>query len=34
MMSQLAALRDKYNLHMTVEGHVSEDYYAGKKFSV
>lgn len=32
MMTQLAALREKYDLHMTVERYVSEDYQADEKF--
>ena len=32
MMWQLAELRDKYDLHMTVERYVSEEYKADEKF--
>ena len=32
MMRQLAELRDKYDLHMTVERYVSEEYKADEKF--
>ncbi len=32
MMSQIAALREKYDLHMTVERFVSDDYEADDKF--
>lgn len=32
MMRQLAELRDKYDLHMTVERYVSEKYKADEKF--
>ena len=32
MMKQLAELRDKYDLHMTVERYVSEEYKADEKF--
>lgn len=32
MMEQLAKLRDKYDLHMTVERFVSDEYEADKKF--
>ncbi len=31
MMKQLAALREKYDLHMTVERFVSDEYEADKK---
>ena len=30
--AQLAALRDKYDLHMTVERYVSEDFGADEKY--
>ena len=32
MMAQLAALREKYDLHMTVERLVSDDFKADEKF--
>ena len=32
MMSQLAALREKYDLHMTVERFKSDEYEADQKF--
>lgn len=32
MMKQLAELREKYDLHMTVERFVSDDYEADKKY--
>ena len=32
MMKQLAELRDKYDLHMTVERFVSDEYEPDKKF--
>ena len=32
MMKQLAGLREKYDLHMTVERFVSDEYEADKKF--
>lgn len=32
MMRQLAELREKYDLHMTVERFVSDEYEADKKF--
>jgi quinol monooxygenase YgiN len=32
MMAQLAALREKYDLHMTVERFVSEDLGADEKY--
>ena len=32
MMQQLAALREKYDLHMKVERFVSEEYEADQKF--
>ena len=32
MMKQLAELREKYDLHMTVERFVSDEYDADKKF--
>ena len=32
MMKQLAGLREKYDLHMTVERFVSDDYEADKKY--
>ena len=32
MMKQLAALREKYDLHMTVERFVSDEYEADKQF--
>ena len=32
MMAQLAALREKYDLHMTVERFVSEDLGADERF--
>ena len=32
MMSKLAQLRDKYDLHMTVERFVSDEYEADRKF--
>ena len=32
MMAQLAALRDKYDLHMTVERYVSEDIGTDERF--
>ena len=32
MMKQLAELREKYDLHMTVERFVSDEYEADKKF--
>ena len=32
MMKQLATLREKYDLHMTVERFVSDEYEANKKF--
>ena len=32
MMTRLAALREKYDLHMTVERFVSEDLGADKKY--
>jgi len=32
MMKQLAKLRDKYNLHMTVERFVSDEYKADEKY--
>ena len=32
MMKQLADLRDKYDLHMTVERFVSDEYEADGKF--
>ncbi len=32
MMKQLAALREKYDLHMTVERFVSDEYEEDKKF--
>ncbi len=31
MMAQLAALREKYDLHMTVERFVSDEYEADRK---
>lgn len=32
MMAQLAELRDKYDLHMTVERFVSEEYRSDEKY--
>lgn len=32
MMQQLAELREKYDLHMTVERFVSDEYLADEKF--
>ena len=32
MMKQLAKLRDKYDLHMTVERFVSDEYESDQKF--
>ncbi len=32
MMKQLAELREKYDLHMTVERFISDEYEADKKF--
>ncbi len=32
MMKQLAELREKYDLHMTVERYVSEDLGADEKY--
>ena len=32
MMKQLAALRDKYDLHMTVERFVSDEYASDEKY--
>ena len=32
MMKQLAELRDKYDLHMTVERFVSDEYESDQKF--
>lgn len=32
MMKQLAELREKYDLHMTVERFVNDEYEADKKF--
>ena len=32
MMGQLAALRDKYDLHMTIERFVSDEYEADRKY--
>ena len=32
MMEQLALLREKYDLHMTVERFVSDEYEADRKF--
>lgn len=32
MMKQLAALREKYDLHMTVERFVSDDFKADEKY--
>ena len=32
MMNQLAELRDKYDLHMTVERVVSEEYESDEKY--
>ena len=32
MMKQLAALREKYDLHMTVERFVSDEYESDQKF--
>ena len=32
MMKQLAGLREKYDLHMTVERFISDEYEADKKF--
>ena len=32
MMAQLAALREKFDLHMTVERFVSDDFKADEKF--
>ncbi|WP_026524694.1 putative quinol monooxygenase [Butyrivibrio sp. MB2005] len=32
MMGQLAVLREKYDLHMTVERFVSDEYEADEKF--
>ena len=32
MMKQLAELRDKYDLHMTVERFVSEEYKSDEKY--
>ena len=32
MMKQLAELRDKYDLHMTVERFVSEEYESDEKY--
>ncbi|WP_035766074.1 putative quinol monooxygenase [Butyrivibrio sp. NC2002] len=32
MMEQLADLREKYDLHMTVERFISDDYEADEKF--
>jgi quinol monooxygenase YgiN len=32
MMQQLAGLRDKYDLHMTVERFVSDEYKSDEKF--
>ena len=32
MMKQLAELRDKYDLHMTVERFISDEYEADKKY--
>ena len=32
MMSQLAVLREKYDLHMSIERYVSEEYHADDKF--
>ena len=32
MMKQLAGLRDKFDLHMTVERYVSDDYESDEKY--
>ena len=32
MMKQLAGLRDKYDLHMTVERYVSDEYKSDEKY--
>lgn len=32
MMKQLAELRDKYDLHMTMERYVSDEYKADEKY--
>ena len=32
MMNQLAALREKYDLHMTVERFLSDDFKANEKY--
>ncbi len=32
MMKQLAELRDKYDLHMSVERFVSDEYKSGEKY--
>ena len=32
MMAQLAALREKYDLHMTVERFIDDDYAADRKY--
>ncbi len=32
MMKQLAELRDKYDLHMTVERYVSDEYVSDEKY--
>ncbi|WP_024864874.1 putative quinol monooxygenase [Butyrivibrio sp. FCS014] len=32
MMKQLAELRDKYDLHMTVERYVSDEYASDEKY--
>ncbi len=32
MMKQLAELRDKYDLHMTVERYVSDEYESDEKY--
>lgn len=33
MMQQLAALREKYDLHMTIERFVSDEYEADMKYT-
>ena len=32
MMEEIAALREKYNLHMKVERYISDEYKADEKF--
>ena len=32
MMAQLAALREQFDLHMTVERFISEEYQADEKY--